>query len=180
MAVEPAGSLSLTLTNVRALIAGSAAWRKWTGKSTEKDAAASVYLVGLPLPHELDGGPDNAGYTAAQFAELRPFCLINFHHRDGAESDQVAQSAFVDTQRILFSFEDSVASEDAGHYQDAVLLFLNNAGAVLDELKGLAGTDDLVNVHKFRMEKAPTRAAETERATRGDYHVVIFSAEVGI
>lgn len=174
-------SLSLFLTNVQSLIAGSASWQTWTGHANDPASAArSVYLVGVTPPKILKAAPDNQGYAPADFDALRPFIILNYAMRDGYDGRQDGISAFVERARVMFSFEDSVPPEDAEDYQAAVTSFLDNVGSVLADLQALAGVDGNANLHDIRLERAPTRADQTERATRGDYHVVIFSAEVGI
>jgi hypothetical protein len=177
----PSKSLSLYIANVQKLIAASPSWQTWTKHAGDAAAAQeSVYLVGVTPPASRDGTADNKGYTPEDFDELRPFCVVNYSFRDGYEGSQEAVGTFVERARVMFSFEDTVPDGDLEDYNEAVLSFLENVGKVIADLQEAAGVDGNCNLHDIRMEKPPMRADQTERAARGDYHVVIFSAEVGI
>lgn len=177
--------LSLYLANLRSLISQSSTWQTWTGNPGNAAIAInSVYLIGVTPPSVLDGNPDNQGYTAADWAKIRPFCVINYDLRNGYEAKQEGQgfggSAFVETARILFSFEDTIDPANAENYSDQVIAFLENVGGVIDDLKASTGVDSNINFHTIRLEGIPKRSDQTENATRGDYLMVIFSAEAGI
>lgn len=177
--------LSLYLANLRTLISQSSTWQTWTGHPGDATTAAnSLYLVGVTPPSVLDGTPDNQGYAPADWDTLRPFCVINYDMRNGFEARQDATgftgNSFVETARILFSFEATIDPENAENYSDQVIAFLENVGGIIEDLKASTGVDGAINFHTIRLEGIPKRADQTERATRGDYLFVLFSAEAGV
>lgn len=177
--------LSLYLANLRSIISQSATWQAWTGNTGNAAAAAnSLYLIGVMPPSVLDGTPDNQGYAPADWNKLRPFSVINYAARDGYDARQDGEGftgmSFVESARILFSFEDTIDPANAENYSDQVIGFLENVGGVIDDLKAATGVDGNINFHTIKMEGIPRRADQTEVATRGDYLMVIFSVEAGI
>jgi len=182
MAVTPTGQISLRLEDLRTLVANCAAWRSWTQTATVAAAKEKVYLVDLPPPAK------DEAHEEEDLVARRPFAVVDEfeapNDRSGADAfvmDRASLGAFQLGGRLLLSFEDDVPPEDAGDPAAAKLRFMNNVGAVLQEIKALgAGENDLLSVHRVARWEPWRRSPKEEEPTQGDYMRVSFVVTWGI
>ena len=169
MSVTPSGMLSLPLENLRTLVAASAAFQAWVGATgeTEAELIASakehIYLVGL------DG--DNV-------VNARPFAVV-----DHGESWTLTRLAEPHTYRatgsLLLCFEDNVDAAHAGSIPDAQLAFTNMVGDVVEDMFEKAGTDTYLAVSQITLVRGPSRSAETQQKTEGDFMQIVLQVDWG-
>jgi hypothetical protein len=165
--VTPAAGFSLPLDNLRDLLADCASFQTWVSALDAESAKADIYLVALSEPV----GPK------------RPFALIA--HREPAvlESRAIAGGVgqqFNDNGQVELLFEATVDPADAADHAAAELRFTNAVGAIVDEMKSLAGTNGYVQVRAIGVLRGPARAHPNERDSEGDYYQVQFAVSWGL
>lgn len=166
-AVTPAASVSLPLGNLRDLLQDCVSFQTWVGALDAASAAANIYLVALSEP----------------VADKRPFALIAQREPAVVESLAIAGGAgqqFNDNGQLELLFEATVDPADAGDHAAAELRFTNAVGAIVDEMKSLAGTDGYVQLRSVGVLRGPARAHPNERDSEGDYYQVQFAVAWGL
>jgi hypothetical protein len=165
MPTAAAGTLSLALDAFRTTLANCLAFQAWAGVVGAVNAAARIYLVGLPAP------ADGQQYTLAELASYRPFALASIAPQRGAIAAADATSAGFDFAwggRIDVQFEQAIAESDLADLAEAERKFLNSLGAILDGLVELAGSGTYLRITGLALAEGPLRERSAERPAQGD------------
>lgn len=136
---EPAGSLSLSQSYLRAMLSECAAFQTWVSAANATEALASIYYEGLPDPAD-----KNVGYTRDELESVRPYAVIFLDEEEGFLKSHIATGSsydFEDHGRLKLRLEQD-APDDVGDEpnSDANLRWKNVIGQIIDDLCGLAGT----------------------------------------
>ena len=145
-----ANCLSLPLGRLGVMLADCANFRALHVDMVDRAAAlARIYEEGLPLP-----AADQ--YTIAEMTAYRPFAII--HHRGGqgfySKRTGVSGSSFdwSDGGVMLIAIERTCANTSKNEpSSDAERQWRNAVGAILDDLKGLAGGEDYVAAERIEI-----------------------------
>lgn len=124
-----AGPISLSAEHLAAMLAAAPSWQTWTGAADAATARGRVHFDELPP------NADGRDYTREELIALRPFAIVGvtqFHR--GRGGSPVA----LDSGALVMIVEDNVPEEIAAHGQEVALRFLNNLGALIDDLHDLA------------------------------------------
>lgn len=152
--VTPSGLFSLPLTRLQTLIAASDAFQTWTGTANATEAAARVHLIEAPL----------VGDNAVNFP------CVTIWPGDAHELRRVAGGArnhFIDAGSVIAWFEAAITADYQNDPRNAHLEFMNNVGAVLEDLIALAGSDTYLNVTEIGLDYGPSETDERLRESKG-------------
>lgn len=148
MAVSPSGGITKPFDHMRTLLADCDAFQTWVNETTAADAKTHVGIfhadeADITLPHCVVRWPGG-------FNMVKEFGGgINLFVRDGV---------------MDVYFEDNIPSAYQGetNLDDAALNFLNDIGAILDDLDDLAGTGTYLNVTSVSIPEGPQLAGKEE------------------
>lgn len=180
MAIIPTGPLSVPLQLLRELVAASPSWRVWVGAADAASALERVHLVGPPPP-ELGGE-----YDVEELRDLRPMAVVDLWtppDQFGGEpwlAERNATFAYLHGGKLTLDFVADVPAELAADFAQAKLWYLNKIGAVLAEMRDLAGTGDYLSLRRLSLYAGPVRTDTEKVATQGDFWRSQFLWEWGI
>ncbi len=155
MPVTPSGIMSLPLAHLRTLVANCSSFQSWTGAANAAAAEAFIHLVNLP-----------------DDSLVRPYVLIDFN--DKWKSQKVAEFQFEKRGELYLLFEDDVAVANQASEADAVFDFMNNVGAVLEEMMSLSGQNGYLNLVEIEINDQPERTTSEESEMNEDYYTASF------
>ena len=167
MATAAANNLMLSTSYLRAALADSATFRTWVGAggaNVQAQALARIHYTDLPEPD--DGGE----HTLEQLQKLRPYCIV-WSDDDGYSAEATAGGArpyYTDAGSVVAQFVQDVPDELAAASQEILVRFCNTIGAIIDELKVLAGSAGYLAWHRVSKSKEPARSHPSEHAAIGD------------
>jgi len=182
MPVSPTGPISLPLSHLRLLVADCTAFRTWVGAANQAAALAKIHLCELPAP-----AAPGSGYTTTELQTLRPCAIVDLWTpiRGYGEQPQAWQmrgegGPFLESGKLTLDFLDDVDVTDAAVLSDAKFRFLNNVGAVVDQMLDLSGSDGYLNANRIEVYQGPGRADERMQETYGDHWRVQLLVQWGV
>ena len=165
------GDITLTMDNLRTLIATSATFQAWagaTGDAAERLAAAkaAIALAGIRL--------NTSGMTDAQkqaaWSAQRPFAIISMSD-DWAKTSKGEGGPHGLGCSLFVYFEDDVDEEYINSIEDPFVPFANHLDAVITEMLALEGSGGYLSVGTIRIIAPPQRAAKLAIPTMGDHQL---------
>ena len=135
MRVAPDGDLSLAGERLRSTLAGLASFQRFVGVTTADEAAAHVFLNGLP-PH----APGQLDYSREELAHYRPWAIV-WTQRTGngfTWSNRNADGVTSTSGRLCFDLEREIPAEFAGDVAAEDTDFENHIGRIGAELAASA------------------------------------------
>jgi|GEM_PF-6566486 len=185
MPVAATGFISLSIENLRDLVARSPTWQTWTGSTlgtAEENATRArlfTYSMDLPTP---DAGQAER-YEAAELTGIRPLVLIDAFldpaYGGGFELARNAHDYMRDGGALLLRFEADVAAELAGDEAQAKRDFINRIGNTLYDIGQLANTDGQLAINHIATLSEAMRSDNLSRATQGDYFFIYIGVRYG-
>lgn len=163
MAVSPAGPISLTLDHLRNSIAGSTSFRTWTGTANEAAALVRVHAV--------------ENRTALGSADM-PFAVVNWlpDYRRIGHADGSARQ-FRQEGSLMVTFRGEIVSPNAAE-PDAAYSFLNNVGAVMNDMEALSATATYLSISGMTFINPPHRPEEDEvKELKLDFYQLVLAVE---
>lgn len=155
MAVEPTGLFSLPIHYLRLTIAGSETFQAWVGAEDAAGALDSVHIVAL-----------RSGFTL-------PFAVIDWTKSfTRTKLAGGVRNHFEQAGDLALIFRAAVDSEHSD--AEAAYTFLNEVGAIVEEIEELAGQAAYLNINGIYLEDGPYRPGEDEEQTSGDYYEIVF------
>jgi hypothetical protein len=181
MPVTASGIVSLPLENLRILVANCDAFQTWTESADVATAKTRLHLI-APLAE------DGRKFTAEELASLRPFAVIDEWRAPGGRQgggswvmDRHALGGYTPSGKLILTFEDAVADEDKDNHDEARLQFMNQLGAVLNEMLDLGGGDtDYLSIHRIERWDFYARSDETEKTPQGDFYWASYLIDWGV
>lgn len=162
-----AGVLSLPMENLRTLLANSANFQTLVAAANAEEAKNSIHVFAL---------------DAAAGVFTRPYALItNTPDRADYRAEGAAGGAahfFTDSGTLYLWFEADIAAADEDSHQDAGFVFQNTIGAIISDMKTLAGSGTYLAVNAFTMVNGPTRGSRKE--TDPEYYQAILEVRYGL
>lgn len=161
-----AGSISLAVDNLRVTLADSAAFRTWSGTSTQAAALARIYYESLPPP------TDKNEHTLVELTALRPCALVWTEPTSGftlRHDSQGSSFGYNESGVMMIRFLQTVDPAIVADAAEIARRFLNAIGTILDELAASAGVAGYIASEELELEFGPYRGEVDERATQGDY-----------
>jgi len=156
MTVEASGIISKPLDNLRTLLASGEAMQEWVGVDAEDvgtptgvaEAKEHIYLWTVGESED-----DNYATRAAR----RP--LVRLDYTEGIAGEKMAEGStyWQHDGPIQAIFEKVVPAACQGSTADACLDLANDAGAIIEGMMELAGSDDYLNATGWQMPTAPAR-----------------------
>ena len=148
MAATASGIFSLFLSNAETLLANSSNFQTWTGTASVAAAKTRISLV------EID-----SGYT-------RPYALIRFEQSGGWSVDAIAGGSDVSWSAELVDLEIVFEATVSGdNDEDYAITFLNNIGAIVEDMKVLAGTDAYLAAQSFYIAENLKRIEQAQQTS---------------
>lgn len=136
---------------MQTLLANCASWQTWTQSGDAATASAHIFLF-APT------SPDGVVYTDEELDELRPFAVI--YPTDRSEYTLSKDSGgganyFNELGNLVIRFEDETPAEYQASQALTEMSARNLLGAVIDDIRGLAGTDtadtSFLSVHEVKV-----------------------------
>jgi len=168
MALAATGPLGLPLYNLQTILANSASFQTWigaTGTAPEKVVAARarIYMGAVP----------GASLT-------RPCAVINLGDDWVAEATSGgARNHFNTTGSSFLAFEGEVSEAYEDDCGEALLEFVNAAGAAISDIETLAGSGAYLVVNRISKHGGPMRVDIREKDSLGDYFAIEFEIAWG-
>jgi hypothetical protein len=168
------GSISISEEAARLSLATCAEWQSMTGTANPTAALASI--------HEDVLLPEAAGaeYTVAELQGLRPFAIVATASVDGYRliGDSFGTSrGFYGEGDIVVYIETDVLAAHLADPAEAIRLFKNSFGVIIDQLRDLAGaTGGFLDSMGVRSAASPYRNHPNRYSSEGP----IFSAEIAL
>lgn len=169
MAVTPGGSITPQFVATRQLIANTAAFQAWTGAAGAAGALPRVHGA-YSLPY-IEGE-----YTPQQVIDTRPCCIVNLFPNKGWMAQRAGSDGFLPMGMFLAEFQDTVPVpgeeivDTAQFYLDSFLTFMNNFGAVLEQVIEVAESGGYPYLQRVFTHKSIARIDPELRESQGDYH----------
>ena len=162
--VTATGILSVPLELIRTHIAACAAFQSWVNEADATQAKKRVHIVAFD--------PDTKDW---------PFAHVYF--TEDWQSVSIAGGAaffFDNTRSVDVHFEAEVPAELADDPDDAMLDFLNNIGAIIEDMQEYAGQAGYAAITSIRQIEAPWRSDDDDVVTDGDIQGVTYRIEWGL
>jgi hypothetical protein len=175
MPSAPSGLISLPESYLAATIAACAQWQTMTGKDSA-DAAASIYFDALPAPPN-----DKDAFGPEQFAELRPFVLIESDEDTGGTIAHAAMGTSFDYMlrgRLKGLIEQRVDPQIAHDNAEVLRRFKNECGALFLQMLDLAGQAGYLAITTLTY-RGPLRAHPDLAKDEGDHVALFFTIDWG-
>jgi len=175
--VAPSGAMSLQEARLRAMLANCASFRGLTDPAlTVTEAYGRIYFEGLPAPTTGDT------YTAAELAQLRPFAVIAMQGTQGWDSIATGCSGntfdWEDSGRLTLSIERTPPSNYGDEpTSNANMDFLNRIGAIVTELKELAGGEEYLGIRRLWVMLGPWWAHPGDFEAEGRWQRIDLGVE---
>ncbi len=148
--------ISLAEQHAANMLADSAAFRTWCGVSTAAQARQRIYFDALPVPPG-----DQAVLTKDDLVALRPFALLFTAEQNGYRRRKIAVNCFVESGQVVLQLEANIPTPLLDNRAEALRLFKNSLGAMLDEWEPLTDQAGYLSITMFDVQ---TLALEAEDA----------------
>ena len=169
MAVTASGVESLPLEHLKTILSNSSTFQTWTGHTgSASGAAGHIHYIAVTD----DLGEDGA--TA-----VRPLAVIDFAD-DGFSTEAIAGGAghaFTQEGTLNLYFENDVASGNSAVEREAFLAFMNNVGAIINEIANLSGTSTYLNIMSMARVHGPVRGAHEQKKDSDDFIEVAYTVD---
>ena len=168
-----AGSISLAVDNLRVTLADSAAFRTWSGTSTQAAALARIYYESLPPP------TDKNEHTLVELTALRPYAAVWTDEFDGFTYRQdAALSTPKESGTMLIKFEQTVDPTIVNDYPEISRRFINAIGTIIEEVMDFYNVGGYLAIEQATLMKFG-RGDPDERSAMGDYMAAVVKCEWG-
>ncbi len=161
----PTGPISLAQQNLRLSLADSTAWRSWVDATTQEQALNRIHLIGLPPA-------DDDFYTRIELETKRPYAIVAMAPEGGFMQRALASGATRtpgDSGVLLLTIADDVPQEIESNLAELDMRFLNNVGAVLDDMWDVNGTGGYLAFSEVGVLLGPYRAVQEAQSGQGDW-----------
>ena len=158
MAVVPTGILSTPIAAAKTLLGDTAAWQTWVDEAGDAAAAKAFIYVGA-----------KAGPLA------RPFAIVDIFAFALARIGGGSRDVFRATGTVGIIIEADVTESDGG---DAHYEFLNELGAVLQDMRELSGSSSYLPNARISLDSLMSRSTK-KQGEAADYYEALLRLEYG-
>jgi len=166
MVTAASGSFAKAKLAAANILAASSSFQTWTTSADSTAAAKRIHFDIGPTPYNL------RAFTADELRTLRPLAVIRVGEADGLVRRRIAVGvghSFAEGGMISMMLEDDLPPNlvDGEDPIEALRLFENNVGDVIDDLCANAGRDYLT-ITRITTERSPQRGSIVGREAQGE------------
>jgi len=148
---EPADTISLAESFLKASLADCEAFRTWAGAADQAEALERIYYDGLPEPAH---GAEE--HSLAELQNYRPYAVIYTAEALGFQKLRVGAEAWQASGRLILRlYQDAPAGADSQPSADANRVFKNCLGAIISGLCDLCGQAGYLCFNAIRVDEGP-------------------------
>ncbi len=163
MVTAATSRLSKPIDFLRDTIANSATFITWTGSANAAAAKLKVFV-------NEQGSPDEDLPLSAM-----PLAIVQWESFDRFFTSKGENNLFESDGSLSLRFYAGITDDD--NEESALYEFLNNVGAVIDEMGQLAGTAGFLDITRKSMSSMPQRADVNGEQQLGKYYTMKWTVE---
>lgn len=167
------GAISVSVDNLRTMLADSATFRTWVGATTQAQALARIYYEALPPP------ANRNEYTLVEAVALRPFAQIwSAPHAGFTMRPDAAGAKSAESGSLSIQFEQTVDSSITNAPDEISRRFANVIGKIMAELDAVREVAGYLCFTSMTFSGVG-RGSMDARSAQGDFVVATLDVEWG-